>query len=120
MGNKRLVTLFLQSNEINVRNATTNCSLQVGILSYLVKEIDHLVRGSAWWLVDVDMTQCQQCGRSPGDVLQLESELHLTQEAADRLQRNLAEKTEESKRHTEEATSFKNQVRAYSIHCHRA
>lgn len=84
---------------------------QVGILSYLVKEIDHLVRGSAWWLVDVDMTQCQQCGRSPGDVLQLESELHLTQEAADRLQRNLIEKTEESKRHTEEATSFKNQVR---------
>ncbi|EFX77717.1 hypothetical protein DAPPUDRAFT_53920 [Daphnia pulex] len=66
-----------------------------GLLSYLVKDIDHL---------------CDQCGRSPNDLLQLESELHLTQEAADRLQRNLADKTEESKRRNEEATSFKNQL----------
>jgi hypothetical protein len=79
-----------------------------GLLSYLVKDIDHLVRGSAWF--QLDFSQCDQCGRSPNDLLQLESELHLTQEAADRLQRNLADKTEESKRRNEEATSFKNQV----------
>jgi hypothetical protein len=79
-----------------------------GLLSYLVKDIDHLVRGSAWF--QLDFSQCDQCGRSPNDLLQLESELHLTQEAADRLQRNLADKTEESKRRDEEATSFKNQV----------
>jgi hypothetical protein len=89
-----------------------------GLLNYLVKDIDHLVRGSAWF--QLDFSQCDQCGRSPNDLLQLESELHLTQEAADRLQRNLAEKTEESKRRDEEATSFKNQVLCtgahYSIH----
>ena len=79
-----------------------------GLLNYLVKDIDQLVRGSAW--VQLDFSQCEQCGRSPNDLLQLESELHLTQEAADRLQRNLADKTEESKRRDEEATSFKNQV----------
>jgi hypothetical protein len=79
-----------------------------GLLNYLVKDIDHLVRGSAWF--QLDFSQCDQCGRSPNDLLQLESELHLTQEAADRLQRNLADKTEESKRRNEEATSFKNQV----------
>lgn len=79
-----------------------------GLLNYLVKDIDQLVRGSAWFQLDV--SQCEQCGRSPNDILQLESELHLTQEAADRLQRNLADKTEESKRREEEATSFKNQV----------
>ncbi|XP_046444144.1 bicaudal D-related protein homolog [Daphnia pulex] len=79
-----------------------------GLLNYLVKDIDHLVRGSAWF--QLDFSQCDQCGRSPNDLLQLESELHLTQEAADRLQRNLADKTEESKRRNEEATSFKNQL----------
>lgn len=79
-----------------------------GLLNYLVKDIDQLVRGSAWF--QLDFSQCEQCGRSPNDLLQLESELHLTQEAADRLQRNLADKTEESKRRDEEATSFKNQV----------
>lgn len=79
-----------------------------GLLNYLVKDIDHLVRGSAWF--QLDFSQCDQCGRSPNDLLQLESELHLTQEAADRLQRNFADKTEESKRRNEEATSFKNQV----------
>lgn len=79
-----------------------------GLLNYLVKDIDQLVRGSAWF--QLDFSQCEQCGRSPNDLLQLESELHLTQEAADRLQRNLADKTEESKRREEEATSFKNQV----------
>lgn len=80
-----------------------------GLLNYLVKDIDHLVRGSAWF--QLDFSQCDQCGRSPNDLLQLESELHLTQEAADRLQRNFADKTEECKRRNEEATSFKNQVR---------
>lgn len=79
------------------------------LLNYLVKDIDQLVRGSAWFQLDV--SQCEQCGRSPNDILQLESELHLTQEAADRLQRNLTDKTEESKRREEEATSFKNQVK---------
>lgn len=85
-----------------------------GLLNYLVKDIDHLVRGSAWF--QLDFSQCDQCGRSPNDLLQLESELHLTQEAADRLQRNLADKTEESKRRDEEATSFKNQVLFYTVH----
>ncbi|KZS15963.1 Bicaudal D-related protein [Daphnia magna] len=79
-----------------------------GLLNYLVKDIDHLVRGSAWF--QLDFSQCDQCGRSPNDLLQLESELHLTQEAADRLQRNFADKTEECKRRNEEATSFKNQL----------
>lgn len=70
--------------------------------------MDQLVRGSACFQLDV--TQCDQCGRSPNDVLQLESELHLTQEAAEKLQRRLNEKTEEAKRREEEATAFKNQV----------
>lgn len=83
------------------------------MLTYLVKEVDQLVRASAWYQMDV--SQCEACGRSPGDVMQLESELHLTQEAADRLQRNLAEKTEEAKRREEEATGFKNQVSS-SLH----
>lgn len=73
-----------------------------------MKEVDQLVRGSACFQLDV--TQCDQCGRSPNDVLQLESELHLTQEAAEKLQRRLNEKTEEAKRREEEATAFKNQV----------
>lgn len=81
---------------------------ETGVLNYLVKEVDQLVRGSAWF--QLDFSQCEQCGRSPNDLLQLESELHLTQEAADRLQRNLAEKTEEARRREEEAVSFKNQV----------
>lgn len=77
-------------------------------MTLLVKEVDQLVRGSACFQLDV--TQCDQCGRSPNDVLQLESELHLTQEAAEKLQRRLNEKTEEAKRREEEATAFKNQV----------
>ena len=81
---------------------------QPGVLTFLVKEIDQLVRASAWYQMDV--SQCEACGRSPGDILQLESELHLTQEAADRLQRLLNDKTVESKRREEEATCFKNQV----------
>lgn len=81
---------------------------ETSVLGYLVKEIDQMVRGSAWF--QLDFSQCEQCGRSPNDLLQLESELHLTQEAADRLQRNLADKTEEARRREEEATAFKNQV----------
>lgn len=88
-----------------------------GLLNYLVKDIDQLVRGSAWF--QLDFSQCEQCGRSPNDLLQLESELHLTQEAADRLQRNLADKTEESKRREEETTSYKNQVLLSFIHFFR-
>ena len=90
----------------------TSCCVQAGILTFLVKEVEHLVRGSAWFQMDV--SQCEQCGRSPNDLLQLESELHLTQEAADKLQRLLTDKTEEAKRREEEATSFKNQVTSHS------
>ena len=82
--------------------------VQAGILTYLVKEIDQLVLGSAWYQLDV--SQCEHCGRSPGDVLQLESELHLTHEAADRLQRLLADKSEEAKRREDENINYQNQV----------
>ena len=75
---------------------------------FLVKQVEHLVRGSAWFQMDV--SQCDQCGRSPSDVLQLESELHLTREAADKIQRLLGEKSEEAKRREEEGTLLKNQV----------
>jgi len=82
--------------------------LEAGILTYLVKEIDQLVLGSAWYQLDV--SQCEHCGRSPGDVLQLESELHLTHEAADRLQRLLADKSEEAKRREDENINYQNQL----------
>ena len=96
---------------LNEMRSLTSCCVQAGILTFLVKEVEHLVRGSAWFQMDV--SQCEQCGRSPNDLLQLESELHLTQEAADKLQRLLTDKTEEAKRREEEATSFKNQVTSH-------
>lgn len=78
------------------------------MLCYLVKEVEALVRSSA--MFQMDMSQCEQCGRSSNDLLQFESELHLTQEAADKLQRQLADKIEESKRYKDESTSLQNQV----------
>ena len=81
---------------------------KAGVLTYLVKEVEQLVSGSAWY--QPDMSQCQQCGRSDGDILQLESQLHLTQEAADRLQRLLTDKSEELKRRIEDNTNYQNQV----------
>jgi len=82
--------------------------LKAGVLTYLVKEVEQLVSGSAWY--QPDMSQCQQCGRSDGDVLQLESQLHLTQEAADRIQRLLSEKSDELKRRIEDNNNYQNQV----------
>jgi len=115
---RRRASLSLSSLSTSSSNSigTSGCAedirldgkLEAGILTLLVKEVDQLVRGSACFQLDV--TQCDQCGRSPNDVLQLESELHLTQEAAEKLQRRLNEKTEEAKRREEEATAFKNQL----------
>ena len=78
------------------------------MLTYLVKEVEQLVSSSAWYQPDV--SQCQQCGRSDGDILQLESQLHLTQEAADRLQRHLSDKSDELKRRIEDNNNCQNQA----------
>jgi len=81
---------------------------EAGVLTYLVKEVEQLVSSSAWY--QPDMSQCQQCGRSDGDILQLESQLHLTQEAADRLQRHLSDKSDELKRRIEDNNNCQNQL----------